>query len=141
MREASSHGKAPKENGGGTWERFLIRLGRVGERQRYFTLEDIVEERDVDRELVKRCIEQLLLQDRRIHEVNGRLTDNRLELTPKGRRQFLNCLREERLPEDVKQARSRVKSDSDFDRVKVDYEQTLATYRMLTDIRFKLLAF
>jgi hypothetical protein len=42
----------------------------------------------------------------------------------------------------VEHALSRAKSDTaEIDRLKVDYEQTLATYRMLADIRFKLLAF
>jgi hypothetical protein len=143
MREASSYDKDPKKNGEGTWERILIRLGVL---PRYFTDEEIIaEERDVNRELVSRCIEQLL-QDRRMKEVDVRQTDNGWELTSKGRRQVLNCLREERTLRDVEQALSRAKSDTDksdteIDRIKVDYEQTLATYRMLADIRFKLLAF
>jgi hypothetical protein len=69
-------------------------------------------------------------------------TDNALKLTPKGRREVLNCLRKERSRRDVEHALSRAKSDTaEIDRLKVDYEQTLATYRMLADIRFKLLAF
>jgi len=74
IREASSHGIDPKKNGGGTWERFLIRLGAL---PRYFTVEEIAEERDVIRVLVTRCIEQLRTQDRREKEVNVLSTDNR----------------------------------------------------------------
>lgn len=137
MREASSLDKDPKKNGEGTWERILIRLGVL---PKYFTDEEIAEDQDVNRELVSRCIEQLL-QDRRMKEVNVRQTDNGWELTSKGRRQVLNCLREERTLRDVEQALSRAKKATLIDRIKVDYEQTLATYRMLADIRFKLLAF
>jgi hypothetical protein len=74
MREASSNVKDPNKNSWGTWERFLIRLGAL---PRYFTVEEIAEERDVIRVLVTRCIEQLRTQDRREKEVNVLSTDNR----------------------------------------------------------------
>jgi hypothetical protein len=148
MRQASSHGKDQKENGGGIWERFLIHLGK---HQRYFTVEEIAKELDVSQELVNALIEELLVHHRRMNEVNGRptdyerkltpKTDYKWKLTPKGRRQLLDRLRKERSSKDVSEALSRAKSDSEIDRIRVDYEQTLATYRMLADIRFKLLAF
>jgi hypothetical protein len=138
MRDAPNHGKVPKENDGGTWERFLIRLGI---HQKYFTVKEIAKELDVSREEVNVLIEHFLLRDGWINEVNGRQRDYEWVLTPKGRRQLLNDLSKLRLPQEVAQAHISAESDSDFDRIKVDYEQTLATYRMLADIRFKLLAF
>jgi hypothetical protein len=49
----------------------------LGALPRYFTVEEIAEERDVIRVLVTRCIEQLRTQDRREKEVNVLSTDNR----------------------------------------------------------------